>query len=226
MFCLTGWLPEQFRTDEEGFDWRYDSVAEAFGPNGTEFLAQFAGTDYAVYNRGLWGRLPTDKAEVVMGALYDLTGGKEKREGRCFYRSTTSCERTTKNDLGSWEHDKVRPVAYAEKCEYLDYNHVTEAFGHFVFRVPKPDRNLAFERSSVFWDAVHYQPWVYEELNNLLLNVLCNADQGDRQRAFSAARRPVGRDQDVPGPRVPFRSAKSSEDGKQGKSAKRGKNAK
>ena len=27
--------------------------------------------------------------------------------------------------------------------------------------------------TQVYWDKVHFQPWVYEELNNLLLNVLC-----------------------------------------------------
>jgi hypothetical protein len=26
----------------------------------------------------------------------------------------------------------------------------------------------------IFCQQVHYHPWVYEELNNLLLNVLCN----------------------------------------------------
>jgi hypothetical protein len=30
------------------------------------------------------------------------------------------------------------------------------------------------ERHNVFFDDVHYQPWLYEEFNNLWLNVLCN----------------------------------------------------
>ena len=29
----------------------------------------------------------------------------------------------------------------------------------------------------VFWDACHYQPYVYNELNKLLLNQLCDAPQ-------------------------------------------------
>ena len=58
-------------------------------------------------------------------------------------------------------------MAYREHCEFLDYNHVTEAFGRFLFEHPEPDRNITFERSSISVDAVHYQPLVYEELNNL-----------------------------------------------------------
>lgn len=34
------------------------------------------------------------------------------------------------------------------------------------------------EYNSIFWDSVHYMPWVYEELNNLLLNMLCNTAGG------------------------------------------------
>jgi hypothetical protein len=37
------------------------------------------------------------------------------------------------------------------------------------------DEDEEFEYTNVFWDSVHYQPWVYEELNNVMLNVLCNA---------------------------------------------------
>jgi len=164
--------------DDNGFEWQYDSATHAFGSNGTDFLQQYAGTDYAVYNRGIWGKLPKDRAKIFMDSLYKLSGGKEKQQSRCFYRSTTSCERSTKDNMGSYEYNTIRAVAYEANCEYLDYNHITKALGQFHFRHPKPDRNLAFERSSVLWDAVHYQPWVYEELNNLLLNVLCNANQG------------------------------------------------
>jgi hypothetical protein len=31
------------------------------------------------------------------------------------------------------------------------------------------------EYLTIFWDDMHFQPWVYKELNNLMLNVLCNA---------------------------------------------------
>jgi hypothetical protein len=49
-------------------------------------------------------------------------------------------------------------------CSFLDIAHVTEIFASLQ----------TVERTFVFWDALHYLPWVYEELNNVLLNVLCN----------------------------------------------------
>ena len=162
--------------NDTGFDWRYASAAHAFGPNGTDFHKQYADTDYAFYNRGLWGQLPKDRAKIMMESMYKLSGGKEKQQNRCFYRSTTSCERMTKKDMGSYERNTIRSIAHIASCEFLDYNHITEAFGQFAYAHPKPDRNLDHERGSVFWDSVHYQPWVYEELNNLLLNVLCNVN--------------------------------------------------
>jgi len=50
-------------------------------------------------------------------------------------------------------------------CEYCDVDHLTEALGR-----DDPNGSLF----GAFTDTVHFQPWVYEELNNVLLNVLCN----------------------------------------------------
>mmetsp|Transcript_60078 Transcript_60078/g.68054 ORF Transcript_60078/g.68054 Transcript_60078/m.68054 type:complete len:488 (+) Transcript_60078:79-1542(+) len=172
--------------NKTGFDWRYTSAAHAFGSTGTDFYKQYDDTDYAFYNRGLWGKLPEDKAKIMMESMYKLSGGKEKQQNRCFYRSTTSCGRITKNDLGNYERNTIRAIANSASCEYLDYNHITEAFSQFAYSHPVPDRNIAYELSSVFWDAVHYQPWVYEELNNLLLNVLCNANVDDESTTYSS----------------------------------------
>ena len=157
-----------------GFDWRYKNFAQA-SSNGTEFLKNHLDTDYALYNRGLWGRLPKDKAKQVMESMYKITGGKSKPDGRCFYRTTTQCERTKKNSLGDHERNDVYEVTNTANCEFFDVNHITEEFGLFQFSHPQPDRNLMDERKTIFWDAVHYQPWVYGEINNLWLNVLCNA---------------------------------------------------
>ena len=68
-------------------------------------------------------------------------------------------------------------------CGYLDFGHLLQEFGHMPYAHPKPPKqkhgaiHSGFaEASYVYWDKVHFQPWVYEELNNFLLNVLCNAD--------------------------------------------------
>jgi len=163
-----------------GFDWRYDNFTQAFS-NGTEFLKNHVDTDYVLYNRGLWGQLPKGRAKQIMESMYQITGGKSKPDGRCFYRTTTECERSTKRSLGDHERKDVYEVTNAANCEFFDVNHITKEFGLFQWSHPPPDRNLMDERQTVLWDAVHYQPWVYEELNNLLLNVLCNAkDRNDK----------------------------------------------
>jgi hypothetical protein len=49
------------------------------------------------------------------------------------------------------------------KSKVAFWNHMQE-YGHTLE-----------ERDTILWDDVHFQPWVNEELNNLLLNMLCNA---------------------------------------------------
>ena len=69
----------------------------------------------------------------------------------------------------NWESGPVRNVTLEAGCEYFDVAHVTEEFS----RLGEDDPDF----KNVFWDRVHYVPWVYEEINNLMLNLLCNARQ-------------------------------------------------
>jgi hypothetical protein len=68
-------------------------------------------------------------------------------------------------NMTSHEDGPVRKAATDAGCNFYDVGHVTEEFGHM--KSPEHD-------AGVFWDGSHYVPWVYEELNNLLLNILCN----------------------------------------------------
>uniref|UniRef100_A0A7S2U9W5 Trichome birefringence-like N-terminal domain-containing protein n=1 Tax=Attheya septentrionalis TaxID=420275 RepID=A0A7S2U9W5_9STRA len=171
------YTPEQYehnkkRLEANDFDWEYPLITDALGPNGITFHHQYSHTNYAFYNRGLWGRLPEEKAKMVMELLFKFTGS-EKKGGRCFFRSTTGCIRTKTNGLLNWEHGVVRKASYHAGCEYLDASHLTAEFTTMIFS--HPAKKNGDERGTVFWDAVHYQPWVYEELNNMQLNILCNA---------------------------------------------------
>ena len=128
-------------------------------------------TNYIFYNRGIWGGIQIDKAEKMMSAMYEMTGGDEGREvsnNRCFFRSTTGNFRTNNRlkNLKHLESGPVRDVVRRSGCEYFDIAFVTEEFSRM-------EKN-SYQQNSTFWDEVHYTPWVYEELNNLLLNVLCN----------------------------------------------------
>ncbi len=185
------------------FDWNYSSIVEAFGggaahsdvsnanstntdgPNSAKkknlFHHQFFDANYVFYNRGLWGKLQQEKAEALFPLLREFVplihseNGDWTRKNRCFYRSTTGCERSQDEDIGNWEHTIVRKAAFLSGCEYMDINHVTKEFENLQYAFPKPPGDDMLEYWSVFWDSVHYQPWVYEELNNLLLNILCNS---------------------------------------------------
>lgn len=196
------------------FDWKYPSIIEAFGGGGvngnddgsvdgnnetttitnitisnerkrTVFTEQFADVNYMFYNRGLWGKIPKEKAERMMTLFHDFTtpphadgnGGDEAEvpnNNRCFFKSTTGCGRSHADGHYEYEYDAVRPATFFAGCEYMDVGHLTQEFSLLLFSHPPPPRNVMSEYGTVFWDAVHYQPWVYEELNNLLLNVLCN----------------------------------------------------
>lgn len=161
--------------EQNEFDWSYSNVTSAFS-KGTDIHSQYADTNYVFYNRGLWGKIPIAKAKMMMVALNALTGGDENQSNRCFFRSTTGSERSRDNNIEKIEYGAVRKIAYAAGCEYFDIAHITDEFSRMLFKHPKPPRSrLSNEYSSIFWDAVHYVPWVYEELNNLMLNMLCNS---------------------------------------------------
>ncbi|GFH53256.1 hypothetical protein CTEN210_09732 [Chaetoceros tenuissimus] len=163
--------------EQNEFDWSYSNITSAFS-EGTDFHSQYAYTNYVFYNRGLWGKIPIAKAHVMLVALNALTGGDENQSNRCFFRSTTGSERSRDSNLEKIEYGFVRDIAYDAGCEYFDIAHVTDEFSRMLFRFPKPPRSrLSYEYSSIFWDAVHYVPWVYEELNNLMLNMLCNSQK-------------------------------------------------
>ena len=57
----------------------------------------------------------------------------------------------------------------------MDIRHLMCEFASYLFAHLLPLRNVMLEYLTIFWDDMHFQPWVYKELNNLMLNVLCNA---------------------------------------------------
>jgi hypothetical protein len=150
--------------------------------NRTIFLEQYLDVNYVFYNRGLWGKIPEGRARRMMKLLHDFTtplaraksSDGDHTTNRCFYKSTTGCGRSHDDQINDHEHDAVRKATFQAGCEYMDVGHLTEEFAQFLYSHPMPPRNVMSEYTTIFWDYVHYQPWVYEELNNLLLNVLCN----------------------------------------------------
>lgn len=165
------------RLTRDDFDWQFPSITDAFQSNGTVFYKQFLeGMNYAIYNRGIWGQIGLDKAKKMTKSLHRITRGQSEdpsNRNRCFFKSTTAVApdanaiapiKNGKNEL--WERGPIRNATYHSGCEYFDVFHLTEEFGN------SERENKGWD---IFTDGIHYQPWVYEELNNILLNVLCNA---------------------------------------------------
>jgi len=159
------------RLKNESYDFN-EPFVDAISPTGM-FRKNLPPVDIAQYNRGLWGALNNpEKVEKIAQNLYDFTG---KEKGRCFFRSTTG--RFSKT-MGV-ERGHVKDLTLKSGCGYIDSAHLLEDFNEMEFRWPPPPSssigvNVHDERLTVYWDAVHFMPWVYEELNTVLLNILCN----------------------------------------------------
>jgi len=145
-------------------------VEEAILPDGV--LRQvLPPVNISLYNRGLWGKIPKEKVEKLMPALYDWSQGEK---GRCYFRSSAGRFESTRQH----ELDVVRRATQKSGCGFIDVAHLVEDFNSLLFNHPLPPGQeygtVHHEFGTVYWDAVHFLPWVYEELNNMLLNVLCN----------------------------------------------------
>ena len=161
----------------DNFTWQ-QSFEKAIQPgegNGT-LRSILPPVDFGIYNRGLWGQLDAEQAGRIFPLLYDWAGNGT---GRCFYKATTGGD-TQYHARHEHEVNTIQGLALSAGCSFLDYGHITRDFASLPFQLPYPPTqeggNLSStqERLGIYWDKVHFYPWVYEELNNVLLNVLCN----------------------------------------------------
>lgn len=142
------------RHNKQDWDWEFPNITTAFG-NNTSLRNQFQGTNYILYNRGLWGAIQPDKATTMMEALRDMTGGIEETSNRCFFKSSTGSNRAIQNNLEASEYGHVRTSTHNLGCEYFDVAHITEAFSRLIFNHKAPPR-VRVEYEHVFWDSLHY----------------------------------------------------------------------
>ena len=156
------------RSKQQDWDWN-EPLYQAL--NGT--LQQVLhGVDIVIYNRGLWGVLNQDLIETIMPLIRNWVGDK----GRCFYKTTTGDLNTVRPPELSY----IKNATFTAGCGFLDFGHLAQEFNSLMYRHPAPPKEESGkiwnfqEWGSVYWDRIHFTPWVYEELNNLFLNVLCN----------------------------------------------------
>jgi hypothetical protein len=148
------------RTLSGDFDWR-QPFPEAIGRNGS-LRAALPAVDYALYNRGIWGKLSEDRAKRVFPVLHDWVSSsnnnnKEKKKGRtvgrCFFKSTTGHAKSMQGDYFRDELHHIRPHVLQSGCTYLDHAYLTESFGALL-EADGALRNPMAERRSVFVDPV------------------------------------------------------------------------
>ena len=150
------------RVREKTLDWK-EQLIDALQPNGA-LQKYFPPTDIVIYNRGVWGALKENETLPLLTALHDFSN-------TCYYKTMTSnIDRSPHIDPK--EGSYVKDAALQAGCQWLDMAHLTAEFGKIPYKnVPS---SVAMERDTIYWDTLHFLPWVYEELNTILLNVLCN----------------------------------------------------
>jgi hypothetical protein len=181
------WDDASNKTAHGDYDWQY-SIAnkpedkfEIF--EGLESSGLAPDVDLAIYNRGLWVTAPSDfsQAEKMFAGMFKMT---QKRKGKCFWKGTTAkaFSTTFKKEenylpITTYEREmRLRFGAYSAGCGVYDLAFVTQQFEKFEWMgdVGRPSCCGDSEMmTNVFWDLVHYHPWVYEEFNTILLNMLC-----------------------------------------------------
>ena len=173
------WDTIQTNVDKQELDWKYyGETPEFFEALDAESIAP--GVDIAIFNQGLWGRIPVNLPNVsaTFEGLFNVT---QKHKGKCFWKGTTAAfSGATPVALSMPEtfptaELAVRNSAYAHGCGVYDLSHVTKEFTNFQWNgdIGRPKCCGDSEMMNVYWDAVHFLPWVYEEFNQILLNVLC-----------------------------------------------------
>jgi len=166
------------RQRAKDFDWSaplYQALNENSSTSSLHHI--LPDVDIVMYNRGLRGMLTEDQVDTIMPLLHHFAGGER---GRCFFKTTTASP-DSKRGFRDEEMKTVRDATIQSGCGIFDASHLTKAFYGLRQMHPQPPKQENGklwnyrEWSSVFWDANHFTPWVYEELNNMFLNVLCNA---------------------------------------------------
>jgi hypothetical protein len=121
-----------------------------------------------LWNSGFWGKFKTEKdAKFLKESLLSMKKSVGT-SGRIFYKTTTTCLLSSMNRVNPHEYDqiarKVVPSLEEHGISLYDTNKITAPFKQIDVEDP------IFNK--IYWDAVHFQPYVYEELNNVLLHKL------------------------------------------------------
>jgi hypothetical protein len=143
--------------------------------------------DIALFNTGLWGGGGHRWVKEVMQRLFSFVHGRKfplkddeqpTKAGRCYWKGMSPAWSTNANgypDSFASADNENRVAAYDAGCGVFDVRHVTKQFASFQWMGDLGRASCCGEKEmmQVYFDAAHFQPWVNEELNQILLNQLC-----------------------------------------------------
>jgi hypothetical protein len=172
------WWAQRKMVNDQKLDYYIDIHTEKQFHDELEMIAP--GVDIALFNRGLWGGIPMNlnEASHVLDGLFKMT---QKNSGRCYFKGSTAGSSGALGEHLSHPEGHyaaetlVRKRAYKSGCGVYDLAHVTKSFTQYqwIGDIGRTRCCKEEEMDNVYADAVHFQPWVYEEFNQILLNVLC-----------------------------------------------------
>lgn len=146
--------------------------------------------DIAVYNSALWnaGFQKEEKISPIFKNLFKLVNknmvpmrdSPPGTRGRCFWKgpspafSISGFGHVSPDKFESGD-DEARNAAFTNGCGVFDVTHVTKQWSNFHWNGDEGRQGCCGGQDmfNVYFDAAHFQPWVNEELNQILLNILC-----------------------------------------------------
>lgn len=141
-----------------------------------------------LWNQGLWSEPTVEEMRDMARSTRDFF---LNRSAQFYWKTTTRAGAQTLEELDGF---RSLQGSYAKSLDgmgwrLLDAARTTRDLTAIVEESISPslwehllssgpvatlNRSMKLEVRAVHWDLVHYRPWVYAELNNVWLNMLCN----------------------------------------------------
>lgn len=150
---------------------------------------------HLLWNEGIW--MHESDWNPLMRTVRSFM---EERQVRAFFKTTTGPGLMNRSDWETWVPSRDRTgfkAALENGWEVLDtwgaVKDLTLMADGLDWRAPglpsyplplAGDPSIQVEFNAIHWDIIHFKPWVYEEINNLWLNMVCDDTDDDYDESF------------------------------------------
>jgi hypothetical protein len=165
--------------DQWPYDWFPKNISEAVEGILQKNPQRKEQTAVLLWNDGIWGSESPEIIRDNLERLASIVGA----DGQVLYKTTTVTHLASHEEAGWKNVDKAaREVVQKLISKWVGSYPGRTAGGSRVGLYDAAQATSDFARlkdkttteyTEHYWDAVHYQPWVYNELNKLLLNQIC-----------------------------------------------------